>query len=88
MATSLLQGPLADSVDLGKQMGTEGGIYSTVSCWIYSKDKVSNVTLLLMTLGKLFNLSKYYFWWGTCCPTSLVLLCMMLQYYSSVILKR
>lgn len=63
MATSLLQGSLEESVDLGKQVGTEAGIYSMLSCWVYSKDKVLNLTLLLLiTVGKLLTLSKYYFW--------------------------
>lgn len=56
------------------------GSTSMLSCWIYSKDKVLNLTRLLITLGKWLTLSKYYFWWGTFCPTGLRLLCTVLKY--------
>ena len=84
---SLLQGSLEDSFGLGKQLGTEAGVYGMVSCLIYSKDKAVNLTLFLITLGKLLTLPKEK---GrvTHCPTSLRWLCIVLQYCSLVILKR
>lgn len=55
-------------MDLGGQLEAEAGIYTVVSCWIYSKDRVLNLTLLLMTSGKLLNLSKHFFLVGNILP--------------------
>lgn len=48
MATSVLQGPLEDSVNMESSWG-RNGVKKTVSFWIHSEDRVLNLALLLLT---------------------------------------